>query len=583
MINRIFSYSGYRVSTILSSLIHIVLFSFLLSACQMRTEVSTKDSFNWKKATIYFVYIDRFYNGSTENDQNYGRVTDYGSEQMNAATFHGGDLIGLTQKLKEGYFTNLGVEVLWITGVYEQIHGFTGGGNKNDFPHYGYHGYYPQDWTMIDRNYGTIEEFREFVNEAHKQGLRVIMDAGLNHPGYPTMLDAVQNNFGGIKLTAQEAVTHTLGWSYNDNYAPQTDASWQNWWGKDWIRGADEETEDPRRQSIAYLPDFRTESLNPVTAPLFLKTKWSKEIDADKWINPSAKNLRQDLNLAPTDYLIEWTTAWVKEFGIDGFRCDVVENVDAFRWKQLSDSCNSALSEWRMKNPTQTASKWSDKFWMTGDIPESGYQYRREFAELGFKSIVNFTFPKKGNLDSIGAVWQEYADFNKLNSQWDILSFLNNTYFRDADFNNMTNCATTFLLAPGAIQIFYGDEVARQVSLARLNSDPVQSFRSDYTWDKTDTTLLKHYQILGNFRKKHPAVGLGSQTELSKNTFIRVYEDDVVVIKLTNEPKAEIVLGSLFAEGSIVRNGYTSETCRVENNRVTFNSVNNLILVEKAD
>lgn len=104
--------------------------------------------FDWCNSTIYFVITDRFCNGDRSNDENYGRKNDYGSERMNAATFHGGDFRGMLQKAREGYFTDLGVDVVWMTDVYEQIHGWmSGSGSVNDFPHYGYHGYYPLDYT----------------------------------------------------------------------------------------------------------------------------------------------------------------------------------------------------------------------------------------------------------------------------------------------------------------------------------------------------------------------------------------------------------------------------------------------------
>ena len=90
----------------------------------------------------------------------------------------------------------MGVDVVWMTDVYEQIHGWmSGSGDVNDFPHYGYHGYYPLDYTQIDKNYGTVEEFRALVDCLHAQGIRVMLGANINNPGYPTLLDAVQYSF----------------------------------------------------------------------------------------------------------------------------------------------------------------------------------------------------------------------------------------------------------------------------------------------------------------------------------------------------------------------------------------------------
>lgn len=128
----------------------LTFFSFLILSLHLFA--SAADSFDWKKATVYFVITDRFCNGDSLNDVNYGRKTDYGSERMNAATFHGGDFKGMLAKAREGYFSRLGVDVVWMTDVYEQIHGWmSGSGAVNDFPHYGYHGYYPLDYTQTDK------------------------------------------------------------------------------------------------------------------------------------------------------------------------------------------------------------------------------------------------------------------------------------------------------------------------------------------------------------------------------------------------------------------------------------------------
>ena len=166
-------------------------FFLSLAICMMALTFSVNsvaaDNFSWRGATVYFLVTDRFANGETSNDVNYGRKVDYGSEQMNAATFHGGDLKGILQKAREGYFTQMGIDVLWMTDVYEQLHGWIAGSGKiNDFPHYGYHGYYPLDYTQMDKNYGTIEEMRELVNTLHAQGIRVMLGANLNDPGCPT-------------------------------------------------------------------------------------------------------------------------------------------------------------------------------------------------------------------------------------------------------------------------------------------------------------------------------------------------------------------------------------------------------------
>ncbi|MBQ3600683.1 MAG: hypothetical protein II992_05690 [Lachnospiraceae bacterium] len=79
--------------------------------------------FSWDNATVYFVLTDRFLNGDTSNDHSYGRGMQADGKtpvagldtSSNPGTFHGGDLKGITSKVEEGYFNDLGVNAIWIT------------------------------------------------------------------------------------------------------------------------------------------------------------------------------------------------------------------------------------------------------------------------------------------------------------------------------------------------------------------------------------------------------------------------------------------------------------------------------------
>lgn len=313
-----------------------IIFPLLALLLPTQPAIARDDTFDWKNATVYFVITDRFCNGDTGNDVNYGRIIDYGTEQLNAATFHGGDFKGMLQKAREGYFSRLGVDVVWMTDVYEQIHGWmSGSGAINDFPHYGYHGYYPLDYTQIDKNYGTVDEFRELVDTLHSQGIRVMLGANLNDPGYPTLLDAVQYGFVDTGLTEGQAAAHIKDWSY-DNFFGNC-MNWSGWYNRDWIRMPDENWDgsDPLQATLYGMPDYKDESDKPVAIPEFLHGKWAKEgSDNDAWVNPSSRKLRIDQAWSPAQYVIAWISAWVEEFGIDGFRCDIVENTHLYRWKE---------------------------------------------------------------------------------------------------------------------------------------------------------------------------------------------------------------------------------------------------------
>lgn len=528
--------------------------------------------FSWDGATVYFVITDRFCNGDSTNDVNYGRLVDYGSGRLNAATFHGGDFKGMLRKAREGYFTDLGIDVVWMTDVYEQIHGWmSGSGSVNDFPHYGYHGYYPLDYTQIDKNYGTVAEFRELVDTLHAQGIRVMLGANLNDPGYPTLLDAVQYGFADTGLTAAEAAEHRRGWSYDDFYAGRL--GWNGWYDRGWIRMPDENWDEtnPLEATIYGMPDFKDESDAHVAIPAFLHRKWRAEGDDNApWVNPSARSLRRDRPWSPMQYLIAWIASWVEEFGIDGFRCDIVENVHLNRWKELHEACNDALIAWRGKHSADPAARWTEPFYMTGDFDGASIDFKPDYADAGFSSMVNFYFPKHGDLDAIVPVWQAYADSLAAHPGWHPFSYLNNSYHRDADMDNMTDCATTFLLSPGVAQVFYGDETRRKLSDARFNVDSDQAFRSDMDWNDVDTALLAHYCRLGQIRRANPVIATGIQRTLDLHTALRHNGDDKVIIRLRPQEGQPINIYGEFPDGTPVTDLYTGMAAIVNNGSVTF-------------
>ena len=556
-------------------------FLTLISLFLVALTGNAQDIFTWGNANVYFVITDRFANGDSTNDVNYGRINDYGSERLNAATFHGGDFKGMTQKAKEGYFTNLGIDVVWMTDVYEQIHGWmSGSGAINDFPHYGYHGYYPLDYTQIDKNYGTVAEFRELVDVLHAQGIRVMLGANINNPGYPTLLDAVQYGFAQTGYTEQEAVTHIKTWSYDEFYGNRL--NWKGWYGRDWLRMPDEGWDEnhPLQATLFGMPDYKDESNKSVKIPAFLKNKWKKEGKKNNpWVNPSALPLRKDHKWSPAQYVIAWIASWVEEFGIDGVRCDIVENVHTYRWKELSEACNAALNKWRANHPNDPASKWTDSFYMTGDYDMAGIDYKAAYADAGFSSMVNFYFPKTGDLDGIVYLWQAYADSIQAHPNWHPFNYLNNSYHRDANMDNMINCATTFLLSPGIAQIFYGDETLRPLSDAKYNVDSDQAFRSDMNWDSINATVLQHYQKLGKIRKANPVIGTGKQRIIDTHTCVRYNNKDTLVIRVAANSGESINLGNAFPEGSTVTELYTGQTAIVTNGKAAFPIIQNNVAI----
>ncbi|HAZ54597.1 MAG TPA: hypothetical protein DCY50_06210, partial [Franconibacter helveticus] len=100
--------------------------------------------------------------------------------------------------------------------------------------------------------------------------------------------------------------------------------------------------------------------------------------------------------------------------------------------------------------------------------------------------------------------------------------------------------AELLLLAPGAVQIFYGDETARP--FGPTGSDPLQGTRSEMNWQDVsgkNAALLEHWQRISQFRARHPAVGAGKQTTLSVNEgygFLREHEGDKIIVVWASNP-----------------------------------------------
>lgn len=73
-----------------------------------------------------------------------------------------------------------------MTPLIENIEGSVDEGTGRS---YGFHGYWTKDWTAIDKRLGTKEEVAEMVKTAHSHGIRVLMDAVVNHTGPVTSKD----------------------------------------------------------------------------------------------------------------------------------------------------------------------------------------------------------------------------------------------------------------------------------------------------------------------------------------------------------------------------------------------------------
>ena len=568
------------------------------------TKVST-DYFTWDNVNAYFVLTDRFANGNPTNDHSYQRQNGLSGDE-NVATFHGGDIKGLTQNMD--YFKKLGINAIWITAPYEQIHGWVSGKGQK-FPHYAFHGYYTLDWTFMDQNMGTIDEFREFVQTCHANGIRVIMDIVMNHVGYNNTHDMVTYGHGKTDHEADWLGKVGGVWDHNDTVV-WDHSLWENWWGP-WARSFGYESGSEYGGSCGGLPDIKSEITDTDIgiAPI-LKIKWEKENNAnyDEWRVPAVANVdwwnksgdwREEQIARIVEYQVIWLSSWVREFGVDGFRCDTAKHVEPEYWGMLKEACSDALKKWRAdesKVDNSGAKEWDEDFWMTGEcwgwtaLGGGGPYYNNG----KFDSMINFSFNGGNNWDGNyrtgypkPSSWDGYININK-NADSDgngnrdsVLTYISSHDTGLTRAGDMKAVGTGLVLLPGGIQIFYGDESSREKAYAGCGDGDMMT-RGDMNLSEAKTSpTTAHWGKVGNFRKYNPAVGAGTGSG-TKRTYIGKAGENKVAIGIDG---TSVDVSGLFTDGTLVYNWYDGTSATVSGGKVTFagGTTSQPILVSERD
>lgn len=132
--------------------------------------------FNWYDANIYSIMIDRFNDGDKKNS-----IPVIHDSLSPKANYMGGDIVGITKKIKEGYFDSLGVNAIWISPVNDNT--------NNAFREYpaphrwytGYHGYWPVSESKVEDKFGTLADVKNLINTAHKHKIKVLLDYVSHH------------------------------------------------------------------------------------------------------------------------------------------------------------------------------------------------------------------------------------------------------------------------------------------------------------------------------------------------------------------------------------------------------------------
>jgi len=437
-----------------------------------------------------------------------------------------GDFNGIIEKLD--YLQALGIKGLWLMPI-------------NPSP--AYHGYHVTDYYAVNSDYGTMDDFKHLLEEAHKRDIKVIIDLVLNHTSdkHPWFQSAL-----------------TPGSEYYD---------WYVWEDKD------PGTRGPWNQQVWY------------QAPTgeYYYAVFVREIPDLNYHNPAVREEAKKI-----------TSFWLKDVGIDGFRLDGVRY-----WvedEQLADSkANHAfLEEWgeyyRSINPQAFAvgEAWTDN--------ANVKKYTNTNKELS--SAFNFDLPaamlklNEGNTTSLRFILQTtIRDF----PEQDNANFITNhdmnrvmSQLTGSDKDKKAKIAAGILLTtPGIPFIYYGEEIGmRGIRTSGANADiPI---RSPMQWDDTqsagftegkpwaavssdftsvnvaqqtgdNTSLLEFYHSLIQLRNEHPALRIG-QTYVADSksnklvSYLRVSQDEIilVVINIDDLPVSgidlELSLGPLSGQ-----------------------------------
>jgi alpha-amylase len=545
------------------------IFLCVFVSCKNNSQTSNKETisqatpFVWEGANLYFLLTDRFNNGDASNDINFDRTKETGKLRG----FEGGDIKGVTQKIKEGYFTDLGINAIWMTPIVEQIHGGTDEGTGVT---YGFHGYWTKDWTAIDPNYGTKEDLHELVKEAHAKGIRIVLDAVINHTGPVTEKDPV--------------------------------------WPEDWVRTSPQCKYDNFENTVTCtlvknLPDIKTESNDNVELPPQLVKKWKTEGRYEQEVKElDAFFERTGHPRAPRFYIMKWLTDYITEFGIDGYRADTVKHVEEYVWEEFKKECDYAFAEFKKNNPNRVLD--DNNFYLVGEVYNYGISGGKMFDfgdkkvnyfDNKFTSQINFEFKWNAKQMLIEDLFSKYN--NKLKDDLKGFSVLNYMSSHDdgSPFDPKREAAietaTLLLLSPGASQVYYGDESARSLVIEGTEGDA--TLRSFMNWEAIKSNpktkqILTHWQKLGKFRNNHPAIGAGMHQMITESPYVfyRSFQKDdfkdLVVIGLDlDKGLKSIDVSRIYEEGDIIYDAYSGIISKVKEGKVNIDSEFDIVLLEK--
>lgn len=414
---------------------------------------------------FYQIFPERFCNGnpkfSPENVAPWGTAPD-------RQIFMGGDLPGITQKLS--YLEELGVNALYLTPIFEATSN---------------HKYDTVDYTRIDPHFGDESDLVELINQAHKRGIRVILDGVFNHCG------------GGFRQF-QDVVEHGeespfRDWFYIREFPVSFDPL-----------NFDSFGDTPYAPRHPGLKNLSEEQLRTACMP-----KWNTE-------NPQAK-----------EYLLGAVAKWTR-MGIDGWRLDVATEVDSHFWREFREIVRGINPDaliigefWR-----------NSEAWLQGDQYDGvmNYGVQRAAVEYFAKSAVA---PQRFQ-EILTENLMRYSDAAN-DSMLNLLDSHDTARFLTVSGGNMArlkNAAAFLFTFVGMPCTYYGTEIG-------MTGENDPDCRKAFDWEEShwNTDLRTHYQKLMRLRKTRKALQEGTVRFRSQGDLFvmeRQLQEELLVTVINN-------------------------------------------------
>ncbi len=369
------------------------------------------------KDVIYLLMPDRF--ALTNNKQCLEKNV---IDKNNPDCWHGGTLKGMTNHV--GDIADMGFTAIWHTPVFENKQEVT-----KDTKYYNYHGYAITDFYKIDSHFGNIDDYCEFVDKAHKKGLKVIMDVVFNHCG-------IDHPF--VKTPPV----------------------------KDWFNNLGE----GERKLTNY-------------SPLSAYDKYASEYDKEHFVRGWFTQDMPDINLANDivlDYMTQMSIWWIETTDVDAFRIDTypyagVEYMQKWQ-KRLYDEYPQfpILSEAWVGETEYVAKMQSDNF---SKIPES----TMTFMDFAFQRRLSETPIENKAREIYSHFALDFAYKNPCN----LLAFIDNhdvkRWLHKHSFIELKQAVGLLLTMPRIPQIYYGTEI---LLAGDGKGDTDGNMRQDYPWNE---------------------------------------------------------------------------------------------------